>query len=88
MKKIFNILKNTGVSLLKGALKEVPIVSGIIYNINESNESRPGKISYGQLIGQIIMVGLIIGVLTGKIDSSVITDYISDTNTIQVETTN
>lgn len=88
MKKIFNILKNTGGSLLKGALKEVPIIGGMIYNINESNEARPGKISYMQLAGQIIMIGLIIGVLTGKIDSSVITDYISDTNTIQVDTTN
>lgn len=55
--------------IAKGAVKEIPLVGGLIHNAAEETEDAPkGKIDRNQLIGQLLVAALIIALIAGWID--------------------
>ena len=59
--------------IAKGAIKEVPLVGGIIHNAVEETQDAPaGTIDWVQVAGQVITVGLIVAVIAGWVDKDTV----------------
>lgn len=55
--------------IAKGAIKEVPLVGGIIHNAVEDTEDAPsGTIDWMQVVGQVLTVAVIVAVIAGLMD--------------------
>ena len=62
-------LKSVLLALGKGAIKEIPIIGGVLANVAEDTADNPrGKLCQTQFIGQVGMVILIILLIKGVID--------------------
>lgn len=57
--KIGGVLKGLGSGLLKGAIREIPIIGGLIDNKN-SPTGGEGKLVKNELAGQIVVGGLML----------------------------
>lgn len=59
--------------IAKGAIKEVPLVGGLIHNAVEETQDAPaGTVDKYQLVGQIIVAGLVVAVIAGWVDKDTV----------------
>jgi hypothetical protein len=55
--------------IAKGAIKEVPLVGGIIHNaVEDTDEAPSGTIDWTQVVGQVLVVVAVVAVIAGWID--------------------
>ena len=70
-------IKKIAVNILKGVIKEIPIVGGLIHNTNEDTEDSPkGSLSWQQVVGQVGFYALMAYLTYLSMDNQDIKDII------------